>query len=81
MHIWSLHFGHILILVSNLILRQPQSLKTKNHVHFRPYCQLTNQKFIRNRKSVLFARKIHIELANKIVIKFFWLLKNNTSPF
>ena len=40
-------------LVSNLILRLSQFLKTKNHVYFGPYRQPTNRKIIRGRRIAL----------------------------
>ena len=34
MHFWFLYFGPIFILVSKLILHQPQSLKIDNYIYF-----------------------------------------------
>ena len=58
MHIWSLHFGSILILVHKLILLLMKSLKKANRFNFGPYRQPTNGNLLRGRRSNLLADEV-----------------------
>ena len=67
MHFWSLYFGSIPILVSELILLLGQSLKSENWFYFGPCRQPSNRKLLRDKWSALFANMVMVWS-----LKYYW---------
>ena len=63
MYFWFLHFGSFFDLVFKLILLLLQSLKLENRYYFGLCRQLTDRKYISNKRNTLF-----VDVANNIYI-------------